>query len=874
MLTSGPKFMQHLTYTIRGLLLGGCLIGWTIRVEAQNNTITGTVFQDEDFDAVLDPGEPGSGAIRVLLYRDVNQDSILDGGDQLIDSCLSMPNGTFSFSRPFGTSITRQITVSSDDAEERVSNGSVSLTNNDLEMVVDGSNTQYVGMRFPNIAIPQGTSISSAYIDFVVKEAQSTATSVTLRGQAADNATTFTTTGYNISSRPLTTASVSWSNIPAWSVVGETKTSPDIKTIVQEVLNRPGWASGNAMVIRVNGSGTRTARSYDFGGGNAPTLRISYNNGNDYFLLYFDTSSIAPGAPYSSSLVRAVTFTGAGQSSTGNDFGYLGLQSSCFVSADNGDALHLANRFTGSNRVIGGFGVPNIEAIALNINRDTLWAADAGQLGTVNMNTGAFTALPQPVGTGDGAWGPWPMDDVDGLSYDPISGTLWGSQRESAAMDLIFKINRNTGAIVPDAFGAGVDYLVLSGSGMYGDLDDLAFNPTTGELYATNNDGGGNTQLIKINTTTGAGTIVANLGIDDVEGQGFSNDGNFYAVTGEAAGGADNNSFWRISISTGAVTKLSTFNSNGDFEGCDCLTGTAKNVITGTVFDDKNSDAVFNAGDIGYSSAEVYLHRDINENQVYDSTDILDDSTITNSGGHYVYIRNAVIKYVLTINYATLPGTSSMTTDSLETAPFTGLGQFDVNNNFGFDFGNLPVTLLSFDAKPVDDVVELSWSTATEINSSHYEVERSSDGKTSEWLMTVSSSGTVMTRSDYEATDDNPLPGVSYYRLKQVDTDGSYKYSSWVRVDGKMQTISSNIFPNPSTGGDVIIIVSGDDIDHTSISLLDIRGAAKRIPTTMSAAPGGGGITFRLDIRALAPGVYYVIGQSGPTTFSHPLVVQ
>jgi hypothetical protein len=75
-----------------------------------------------------------------------------------------------------------------------------------------------------------------------------------------------------------TAASVAWSP-PAWSLVGESgaaQRTPDLTALVQEVVNRPGWDFGNAMVFLVSGSGTRTAESFDGSAASAPLLHVEY----------------------------------------------------------------------------------------------------------------------------------------------------------------------------------------------------------------------------------------------------------------------------------------------------------------------------------------------------------------------------------------------------------------------------------------------------------------------------------------------------------------------------------------------------------------------------------------------------------------------
>ena len=169
------------------------------------------------------------------------------------------------------------ISLSSDDAEER--NGSMMLlASADLELVDDGSRKQKVGLRFNGITIPQGATITNAYLQFQADETDSGAISLTINGEDVDNAATFTSTPGNISSRTLTTASVAWSP-PNWTAVGEAglnQRTSNIASVIQEIVNRPGWSSGNSMALIISGSGERTAES--FNGSFAPQLHLEFTN--------------------------------------------------------------------------------------------------------------------------------------------------------------------------------------------------------------------------------------------------------------------------------------------------------------------------------------------------------------------------------------------------------------------------------------------------------------------------------------------------------------------------------------------------------------------------------------------------------------------
>lgn len=169
-----------------------------------------------------------------------------------------------------------RVAASTDDAEERPT-GNIALTSSDLELVQDG-NAQTVGMRFNGLTIPQGATILNAFVQFQVDETSTVATSLSLQGEASDNAITFAGTNSNISSRPRTAAAVPW-NPPAWSTVGQAgpeQRTPDLAPVVQEIVDRTGWSNGNSLVFIVTGTGSRVAESFNGAAAAAALLRIEY----------------------------------------------------------------------------------------------------------------------------------------------------------------------------------------------------------------------------------------------------------------------------------------------------------------------------------------------------------------------------------------------------------------------------------------------------------------------------------------------------------------------------------------------------------------------------------------------------------------------
>ncbi|MHC4084938.1 MAG: right-handed parallel beta-helix repeat-containing protein [Planctomycetota bacterium] len=173
---------------------------------------------------------------------------------------------------------TVKVNYNNDDAEEK--DGAMNLKSTDLELVYDGSHQQIVGMRFNNVEISQGATINNAYIQFTVDEKNdSNPCSLTIGGEDVDNASDFTSS--NLSSRTLTTASVSWQPA-AWDdddlgEAGEDQRTEDIKSVIQEIVNRPGWSSGNSsLVIIISGTGRRVAKSHNGEANAAPRLYVEF----------------------------------------------------------------------------------------------------------------------------------------------------------------------------------------------------------------------------------------------------------------------------------------------------------------------------------------------------------------------------------------------------------------------------------------------------------------------------------------------------------------------------------------------------------------------------------------------------------------------
>jgi len=163
------------------------------------------------------------------------------------------------------------VSRSEDDAEEGT-NGQVDLANEDLDLgqLSGFESAATIGIRFDGIRVPQGKRIKQAYLQFTKEgnRAKSKPTKLTWRAELTPDANSFRKEPTNISSRKLTKASEVWSPQP-WDPKrnqDEKPQTPDLSSLVQEVIDQKEWKEGNAIVLIVSGTGERDAMSFDGGG--------------------------------------------------------------------------------------------------------------------------------------------------------------------------------------------------------------------------------------------------------------------------------------------------------------------------------------------------------------------------------------------------------------------------------------------------------------------------------------------------------------------------------------------------------------------------------------------------------------------------------
>ncbi len=139
-------------------------------------------------------------------------------------------------------------------------------------------------LRFQDVSIPQGATVTSARIDFFPSAANNTPVTFEVRAERTGDASTFTN-GSNLQTRAKTTAVSTWTPAPWTSqATPEPIPGPDVTALVQEVVNLGSWCGNNSMAFHITptaGTGSRSAHSFDGAGGLQPVLTLSYTGGKD-----------------------------------------------------------------------------------------------------------------------------------------------------------------------------------------------------------------------------------------------------------------------------------------------------------------------------------------------------------------------------------------------------------------------------------------------------------------------------------------------------------------------------------------------------------------------------------------------------------------
>jgi hypothetical protein len=204
------------------------------------------------------------------------------------------------------------------------------------------------------------------------------------------------------------------------------------------------------------------------------------------------------------------------------------------------------------------------------------------------------------------------------------------------------------------------------------------------------------------------------------------------------------------------------------------------------------------------------------------------------------------------LNFGANPVVGASNTDFTVTGTSTGFSWFGAgsgNNN------PLPVELVSFSGVCDNGLINLTWQTASEFNSSHFDVEKSRDGENWQVLTKIQSAGTSNELITYQTADHSAIDGNNYYRLRQVDIDGTDKVYDPINVScAEVTTGYFTSFPNPSGTSFQVIVNNKELVGNCTMNIVDATG--KVIEQRQIEVKDG--INMFVINQEMAPGIYFL----------------
>lgn len=186
----------------------------------------------------------------------------------------------------------------------------------------------------------------------------------------------------------------------------------------------------------------------------------------------------------------------------------------------------------------------------------------------------------------------------------------------------------------------------------------------------------------------------------------------------------------------------------------------------------------------------------------------------------------------------------------------------------------LPIKLVTFEANVNEDHVALKWITESEINNDYFTIEKSKDARNWENVLIVNGAGNSNQVMEYYDIDNQPLNGISYYRLKQTDFNGVFTYSNIVPVKyEKKLNLEMSLFPNPVERGHELKI-QFSEIANTEV-LIVIRDTKGQEYYSKAVLHNEDGVIVAIPMdKEIPAGLYLVTASSENQMYSKKLIVR
>lgn len=169
---------------------------------------------------------------------------------------------------------------------------------------------------------------------------------------------------------------------------------------------------------------------------------------------------------------------------------------------------------------------------------------------------------------------------------------------------------------------------------------------------------------------------------------------------------------------------------------------------------------------------------------------------------------------------------------------FNGSASADGGIGFGGSAGPLPVSLIGLNAQQEGETVKIEWTTASEINNHYFEIERTTDHTNYTLIGSVLGNGTTFNTNRYILTDENPVAGIQYYRLKQVDYDGRTEYYGPLSVNFKKADEFVIISATINESGQIQLTYTNSVSEKLSLLISDASGRPVYSCRNIDSAPG------------------------------------
>ncbi len=166
-----------------------------------------------------------------------------------------------------------------------------------------------------------------------------------------------------------------------------------------------------------------------------------------------------------------------------------------------------------------------------------------------------------------------------------------------------------------------------------------------------------------------------------------------------------------------------------------------------------------------------------------------------------------------------------------------------------------PVELISFSGKATPGAIQLNWETSTELNNEKFIIERSTDGRTFQMIGEERGQGTTQQIQSYQFTDQAPVAGLNYYRLKQMDYDGQFAYSPVTAITFVRKGAIS-VYPTATNG---MVNIATEDEGSSQVKVFHINGSLMKQQTFDSN-------TLPLDLSSLPNGTYLIVVETSTQT--------